>query len=37
LFLHSLNGESLSADLAEVQDICRFIDTFSKPVSLAVL
>ncbi len=37
LFMQSLNGEALTADIAEVQQICRFIDTFKKPVSLAVL
>ena len=37
LFMQSLNGEALTADIAEVQQICRFSDTFKKPVSLAVL
>lgn len=37
LFMQSLNGEALTADIDDVQDICRFIDAFRKPVSLAVL
>ena len=36
LFMQSLNGEALSADLPELKKICRFIETFEKPVSLAV-
>ena len=37
LFMQSLNGEALTAQIEEVQAICRFIATFNKPVSLAVL
>ena len=37
LFMQSLNGESLTAKIEEVQAICRFIAGFKKPVSLAVL
>ncbi|MBC2709781.1 MAG: hypothetical protein HGJ94_01835 [Desulfosarcina sp.] len=37
LFMQSLNGEALTADLPEFQEICRFIDTFKKPVSFAVI
>jgi CO dehydrogenase maturation factor len=36
LFMQSLNGEALSADLPELKKICRFIETFEKPVSFAV-
>ncbi len=37
LFLQSLNGQALTADIPEIQSVCRFIDSFKKPVSLAVL
>jgi len=37
LFLQSLDGQALTADIAEIQSVCRFIDDFKKPVSLAVL
>jgi len=36
LFVQSLHGQALSADIAEVEDIRRFITSFEKPVSLAI-
>jgi CO dehydrogenase nickel-insertion accessory protein CooC1 len=37
LFMQSLCGEPLDTEITEVDKICDFIDTFEKPVSLAVL
>jgi CO dehydrogenase maturation factor len=37
VFIQSLNGEALTADLPELLKICRYIDTFKKPASLAIL
>jgi CO dehydrogenase nickel-insertion accessory protein CooC1 len=37
LFMQSLRGEPLDTEITEVDKICDFIDTFEKPVSLAVL
>jgi CO dehydrogenase nickel-insertion accessory protein CooC1 len=37
LFLHSLDGKALTEDVAAIQAVCRFIETFKKPVSLATL
>ena len=37
LFMQSLTGEALTAEIEEVQAICRYIEAFKKPVSLVVL
>ena len=37
LFMQSLNGEALIAEIAEMQTIRQFIEAFTKPVSLAVI
>lgn len=37
IFMQSLMGEALSTAIPEIQDVCKFIDGFKKPVSLAVL
>jgi len=37
LFMQSLNGDALTADIDEMQAVCRFIAAFKKPVSLTVL
>jgi CO dehydrogenase maturation factor len=36
LFLHGLRGEPLTADIAEIDEVCRFIGNYRKPVSLSL-
>lgn len=37
LFLQSLGGEALNAEMVEIDNICRFLKGFTKPVTLATL
>lgn len=36
LFMESLRGEALTAEVAEVEVVCRFIESYRKPVTLAL-
>jgi CO dehydrogenase maturation factor len=36
LFLNGLRGEPLSAEIAEIDEVCRFIESYRKPVSLTL-
>jgi CO dehydrogenase maturation factor len=36
LFMQSLHGQALTAEIAEIDKVCRFIENYRKPVSLAL-
>ncbi len=36
LFMQSLHGQALTAEVAEIDAVCRFIENYRKPVSLAL-
>ncbi len=36
LFLHGLRGEPLTSEIPEIDEVCRFIGSYRKPVSLSL-